>query len=304
MAARRRGLGLLATAATAAADAGRAQSQQAATLAEREAAARTAQLSIDNISPRPGGDTRPLDLAHVLDLAESMAALGLLEPIVVDERQRLLAGAHRLAAARLLACTEADERRRDVLREAGAPPEVVDGSAPPSGPLAQQAERAERLEVDGWHRRHGGLVPVRLYPIDAEAEPDLALAIEATENEKRRDYTRPEILALADRLRAAGFSDHQGRPRQDERPLRPALAVIIGKSERQVRRILNEAPAVAEPATPAPRDRAREAARSLHRALLRYRRAAADDTRSEHRELTAALEGLEPLVLRALRDGD
>jgi len=49
-----------------------------------------------------GGRTRPLDPAHVVTLAESIAALGLIEPVVVDRTGTLLAGGHRLAAVKLL----------------------------------------------------------------------------------------------------------------------------------------------------------------------------------------------------------
>ena len=42
--------------------------------------------------------TCPLNLAHVEALAESIAALGLIEPLVVDKQGRLLTGGHQLAA--------------------------------------------------------------------------------------------------------------------------------------------------------------------------------------------------------------
>ena len=47
-------------------------------------------------------DTRPLNEDHVQALSESIAVLGLLEPLVVDKRSRLLAGGHRLAALYVL----------------------------------------------------------------------------------------------------------------------------------------------------------------------------------------------------------
>ncbi|NJN49604.1 MAG: ParB N-terminal domain-containing protein [Alkalinema sp. RL_2_19] len=54
-------------------------------------------LPLDQIIPRDT-DTRPLNQAHVESLAESIAAVGLIQPLAVDNRGRLLAGGHRRAA--------------------------------------------------------------------------------------------------------------------------------------------------------------------------------------------------------------
>lgn len=146
-------------------------------------------------------DTRLLREQHVSELAESITVLGLLEPLVVDSRGRILAGAHRKAAIYLL-------KERD--------------------PLVYS-----QLFPDD-------LVSVRVMPFDAEAEPDRALQVEIAENEKRRDYTVVEARSLAERLRTAGYVDVKGRPAKGEKALRPALEVIMGKSLRTVRRYLNE----------------------------------------------------------------
>jgi ParB family transcriptional regulator, chromosome partitioning protein len=147
-------------------------------------------------------DTRELYAEHVSELAESIAVLGLLEPLVVDKRGRMLAGGHRKAA--ILAVKE------------------------------------QNPEAYAQHFRQD-LVPVRILDFDAEENPDLALQIEVTENEKRRDYTPIEVRSLAERLVEAGYVDVKGRPAKGEKALRPALEVIIGKSIRTVRRYLNEA---------------------------------------------------------------
>jgi hypothetical protein len=149
--------------------------------------------------------TRDLNTKHVLALAESISAIGLIHPPVVDRLNRLLAGAHRLAALSWL--------------EANA------------------LQRFQELFPDG--------VPVWRMDLNADSDVDLALAVEVSENEQRRDYLPAEILKLADRLKAAGFryAAEGGRPRADDRPLMPALEIIVGKSVRQLRRILNPAPA-------------------------------------------------------------
>jgi ParB family transcriptional regulator, chromosome partitioning protein len=146
-------------------------------------------------------DTRELKLQHVEDLMMSMAVLGLLEPLVVDIRGRLLAGGHRKAAIYLL---------------------------------------KERMPTEYAARFPNESIPVFTLPFDADLEPDLALQVEIAENEKRRDYTRAEVKVLAERLKSAGYSDTQGRPVKGDKPLRPALQVIIGKSIRTVQRYLND----------------------------------------------------------------
>lgn len=146
-------------------------------------------------------DTRPLDPLHVEQLAESIAVLGLIEPLVVDIKGVLLAGAHRKSAIAQLRALA------------------------PDAYLTQFPE---------------DMAPVRVMSFDADQNSDLALQVEISENEKRRDYTSTEIRALAERLRESGYTDVPGRPAKGERRLRPAIEIIVGKSLRQVRRILNE----------------------------------------------------------------
>jgi hypothetical protein len=70
---------------------------------EKQAAKESAgAMPLDAIKARPDGDTRHINGDHVLALADSMEALGLLEPLVVDNAGHLLAGGHRLEAVRLL----------------------------------------------------------------------------------------------------------------------------------------------------------------------------------------------------------
>lgn len=161
----------------------------------------TATMPLDKIIDRAGGDSRPLNPAHVEELANSIAVVGLIAPIAVDSRGRLLAGGHRRAA--ILELQERD-----------------------SEAFATQFP--------------GGQVPIRRYDFDSQVEPEKALAIEASENEKRKDYTPVEVRAIAERLRVAGYRDSPGKPKKGEKALRPALELIIGKSIRQVRRYLNE----------------------------------------------------------------
>lgn len=165
---------------------------------------------LDRIKKREQ-DTRPLNEAHVNELAESISVLGLIESLALDCNGRLLAGGHRLAAIHQI-------------REQN--PEAFEKQFP------------------------GGMVPARIFDFDADKASALALQIEIAENEKRRDYTPSEVRALADRLREAGYVDLKGRPREGQKALTPALSVIIGKSIRTVRSYLNESEKLETPVDP------------------------------------------------------
>jgi ParB family chromosome partitioning protein len=181
------------------ADAIHEQDQAVEAKSQSDRAQRTS-LPLSRIRSR-AEDTRPLRDSHVKDLAESIGALGLIEPLVVDLKGVLLAGGHRLGAIQILKETNSD------LYQLHFPDD---------------------------------LVPVRVMPFDAEAEPERALQVELAENEKRVNYSRDQIERLAERLRSLNYRETRGRPKEGEKALGPALAVAIGVSTRYVRKILSE----------------------------------------------------------------
>ena len=134
-------------------------------------------IPLDQFVARPLR-TRDINMQHVVALAESIAAVGLIHPPAVDRMNRLRAGAHRLAALRWLQ-EHASNRFLELF---------------PAG------------------------VPVWRMDLNADSDVDLALAVEISENERRRDYRPAEIVKLADRLKAAGFhyAAEGGRPRTDD----------------------------------------------------------------------------------------
>ena len=154
-------------------------------------------LPLDQIADRVAGDTRPLNPSHVEALAGSIALLGLIEPLAVDSKGRLLAGGHRWAAISLL--------------------------------KESQPEVFEKWFPNG--------IPVHRLGFDSELQPDLAIQVEVTENEQRRDYTPAEVRAIADRFREAGYGV-KGRPGKGQSPLIPALMSVVGKSRATVKRYL------------------------------------------------------------------
>jgi ParB family chromosome partitioning protein len=219
---------------------------------------------VSDVKARPHGDTRQVDAYHVLALAESVAVLGLLEPLVVDRELRLLAGAHRWEAVQLLAMVDPEQRAQRWSVLAGFPEETA-----VTGEALAATQRIRALAA----MPHPAEVPVRIMDLNAEAEGNRALAIEVAENEKRRDYTRTEVEALAKRLKKAGYRDDRGKPKTGQRALGPALAVIIGKSARTVRRFLSGDDA---PKKPAPQVSEQQAlASELNRLALALQRVAA-----------------------------
>ena len=83
-----------------------------------------------------------------------------------------------------------------------------------------------------------GGVPCRKFAFDSTAEAEQALTIEISENEKRRNYTRAEILAVANRLKEQGYSQDRGRG--NIKPLAPALELAFGVSRSTVQRALKQ----------------------------------------------------------------
>jgi ParB family chromosome partitioning protein len=184
-------------------------------------------LDFAQVRPRDE-DTRPARASHIVALAESIAAAGLVQPPAVDRAHRLVAGLHRLGACHLLLLPK---------RERRAFAEGLD---------QWHEDLASRVEAlpDPRHLPeplNAGKVPVRvLADLDAEKDPASALAAEAAENTARKQYTPQEIRDLAQRLRAAGYREIVGRPKKGEKALRPALELVLGQSASTVRRILGK----------------------------------------------------------------
>lgn len=165
----------------------------------------------------PEHRTRLLNAEHVQELQDSIAVVGLGQPLITDQAYRLIAGGHRLAAIQKL---QADQ------------PETFKQQFP------------------------SNTVPIRIYNFDALQEPHRAQQIEIVENEKRRDYTPAEVKALAQRYIEQGYSQASHRPKKDEKALIPALQSYFRLSRRTIQRYLNssEAPEKTDSSLSASRD--------------------------------------------------
>lgn len=193
---------------------------------------------------REGENTRKLSAAHVVALAESISVLGLLEPLVLDRRGRLLAGGHRLAALQLLDIEDSDRRQTDFLKRI----DNSEGAVETKGVGSLE----ERLAlINDFFRRPAcpnGEVPVLVIDVKdrvGEMRNDLALAIEVAENSSRRPYTAREVQELAARLKAAGYKADVGRRKKDGMPtVKSVLQVALGRSQRTIERLIRgDAPA-------------------------------------------------------------
>lgn len=189
-----------------------------------------------DIRPRSSGGTRTLNPLHVLDLAESIAALGLLQSIAIDKNNNLVAGEHRLEACRLLDLDTPEQRKAHWEQILSSTDKELKKSK-----TEESLKRIEELDSVGFKSRYeDGQIPVLTLPFDSEEDKEASLAAETAENEKRQNYTKNEILALADRLRDAGYIDRPGRPKKGEKSVKTALSVISGKSFRQIERDLSK----------------------------------------------------------------
>jgi hypothetical protein len=194
-------------------------------------------VEVGRILLRAGGDSRPINARHVVEIARSIAVLGLLEPLVIDTRGQLLAGAHRLVALQLLAISERADREAALLAlfppaERKDPPHAVSSLLGEIGRLVATDRRQPQL-AEG--------VPVLVVDVGGAGEEGgkRALAVELAENTVRRAYTAEEIRQLAKRLKAAGYKTLPGRPRFGEISAISVLQAAVGKSRRTIERIID-----------------------------------------------------------------
>jgi ParB family chromosome partitioning protein len=184
-------------------------------------------VPLDDILDRET-DVRPINDQHVIELAQSISAVGLLQFPVVDESNRLLAGGHRREAVRLLRAVAQmpDEDIRKLFERGEAPDPLTDTD------LARLRE--------AYAREFAGGVVVRVFSTAGFNEAEIRLEVEAIENEKRLDFTREELAGIVTRLKDAGYRDVGGRPKEGQRVLSKELERIMGKSRRTVFRLLSE----------------------------------------------------------------
>lgn len=259
------------------------------------AAQEPARLPVDKILDRAHGDTRPLNAAHVVDLAETFSQGEDREPqpIVVDPKNRLVMGGHRREALRLLSMRD-DKKRADRVGELlGDPAEDDEDRAALRKALKA---RARSLKAPAWLAAGA---PIQRRSYDSETEKRKALLDEISENERRRDYTPAEVAEYVRRLEKEGFTTKVGRPKKGEESAVAALAGALRLTRRRVNQLLAEAAGKREAASHFPKPDPKPAdfpaqAKAVHRALAK----ALEDRRSLPRgkDGKAIVEAMEALA--------
>lgn len=214
-------------------------------------------IPLDGIAERTGGDTRPLNPTHVEELTKSIALLGLIEPLVVDNQNRLLAGGHRKAAISLL----------------------------------------KEKDPESFQKHFSDGIPVHQLSFDAELQPDLAVQIEIAENEQRRDYTPAEVRAIADRFREAGYGVRGRPGKDDQPLIPALMSVIGKSRRTVYRYLEEEGEKSVPDGTLSKPDydrMLRQAHRTLERWVQKPRKSKAEKTLEK--ELSRAVKALETFL--------
>lgn len=187
-------------------------------------------VPLQNIRNRHMEDTRPAAPKHILSLAESIAALGILQPLALDKKHRLIAGLHRLSAIKLIASSD----REEFFNNLGG---KVDES------IREQLDTLPHLSTLALPLSQGEL-PCVILDFDSANDTEAALAAEAAENTARKGYSSDEIANIAQKLLNAGYTERDGRPKKGEKALRPTMEMILGMTSKQVRHALDKARSV------------------------------------------------------------
>jgi len=241
-------------------------------------------LSLDAVTERTA-DTRPVNWEHVVSVAESIAALGLLQPPAVDRKHRLVAGLHRLTACRMLA---SDAAGRVALVE--------------SEPKLLERVRALPALEELPEPLLSGNIPVRvLVDLDSTKDIDRAVAAEAAENTARRQYTAKEVESIKARLIDLGYSEVRGRPRAGQKPLKPALSLVLGLGRSQTTAVLGASRKGADTSTFSHKDLEISAAKGLKRAVSKFGSVLVGQKGTKATEKRVALEAVQEAVAELLK---
>lgn len=242
-------------------------------------------LSLDAVTNR-SADTRPVNWEHVVSVAESVAALGLLQPPAVDREHRLVAGLHRLTACRMLA---SDAQARVALVEEE------------SAELVERVKALPALE-ELPEPLLSGNIPVRvLTDLDSTKDIDRAVAAEAAENTARRQYTAKEVESIKARLIDLGYTEVRGRPRAGQKALKPALSLVLGLGMKQTARLMGADGKGGHMSTFSSKDLEISAAKSLKKAVSKFATALVGQKGVKATEKRVALEAVQEAVAELLK---
>jgi ParB family chromosome partitioning protein len=197
-------------------------------------------LPLEAIADRPSS-IRKVNPTEAMKRAVSIAELGLLQNLVVDRDNVLIAGDHRRSALQILKDVAGDaDKAAHALVDAGLVSKDT-GLGDPA--LVAMADLLAR----GWSK-HGFANGVKVQVLDVSfaTDPTRARLAEIAENEQRHNFSAEEVKAARELLLASGFTEVKARPRKGEVPVMSALERMFSASRKTIIKLLSE------PSTPAP----------------------------------------------------
>lgn len=189
-------------------------------------------LPIELIGDRPSS-IRRVNTSEAMKRALSIAELGLLQNLVVDRDNVLIAGDHRRFALQVLKAVSGDlEKAAAALIEHGVFHKDT-GLGDPA--LVDSAQ----LLADGW-AAHGFAKGIKVQVLDVSfaTDPTRARLAELAENEQRHNFTADDVKAAREILLQSGFAEVKSRPKAGEVPLMPALERLFSASRKTIIKLL------------------------------------------------------------------
>jgi hypothetical protein len=187
-------------------------------------------MPLADIQLRPNGNRRPLDLKEMLDRAESIDAVGLIEPIVVDKETRLIAGLHRYESFRILNLESHEEKLAH-----------LEHLAMEVGMKVNQ-EMKDKLKSIGknFKKYHSnGVIPTYIRKdLDWSKNKKSCESVEGAENHQRHNKTDlSPVFKTIENLKGRGYEVvGRGKPKKGQKSLSQGLVQAYGCTDRQALR--------------------------------------------------------------------
>jgi hypothetical protein len=187
-------------------------------------------MPLDDIQLRPNGNRRPLDLKEMLDRAESIDAVGLIEPIVVDNEARLIAGLHRFESFRLLNLDSYEDKLAH-----------LDQLSIETGmKLTQDMKDQIKSLGKGFPKHHSkGIIPTYIRKdLDWSKNKKSCESVEGAENHQRHNKMDLDpVFKTIEGLKGKGYEVMgRGKPKKGHKSLSQGLVQAYGCTDRQALR--------------------------------------------------------------------
>jgi hypothetical protein len=187
-------------------------------------------MPLADIQLRPNGNRRPLDLREMLYRAESIDAVGLIEPIVVDKDARLIAGLHRLEAFKLLNLDSYEEKLAH----------LDELSIETGMKLNQDMKDQLKNFGKGFSKHHSkGIVPTYIRKdLDWSKNKKSCESVEGAENHQRHNkIDLSPVFKTIESLKGRGYEVMgRGKPKKGQKSLSQGLVQAYGCTDRQALR--------------------------------------------------------------------